>query len=237
MAMRSLCETMTFLIAVHWRLAWTLPGSTHGLCTDPINGLARRHQWGSRGFLFYFILYILFCTILGSMGFGYVFGATPAVKSASLPLKLPNFLEDVPIKEVAYPNLEPITFLWFSSTVHFFDDSFLHIFKRLFESFFFFLNSNDYLSSKKYKNITIKENHKRYAAPKLGVLPRLGRPTQNKVQFSSIHTAFFHVNYAHKTKCYNHKLADSTAGVAPNTYPKPVVVFGLQSNAWNKPIV
>jgi hypothetical protein len=44
------------------------------------------------------------------MGFGYIFGATPVVESASLGLKLINFLEGVPI-EVAHSNLEPLTLL------------------------------------------------------------------------------------------------------------------------------
>jgi hypothetical protein len=42
------------------------------------------------------------------MGFGYVFGATPAVESTSLGLKLFNLLEDAPF-EVAHSKLEPLT--------------------------------------------------------------------------------------------------------------------------------
>jgi hypothetical protein len=44
------------------------------------------------------------------MGSGYVFEATPAVESASMRLKLTNFLEGAPI-EVAHFNLETLTLL------------------------------------------------------------------------------------------------------------------------------
>jgi hypothetical protein len=40
-----------------------------------------------------------------SMGFGYLLGATPAVESATLRLKLYKFLEGAPI-EVAHSNLK-----------------------------------------------------------------------------------------------------------------------------------
>jgi hypothetical protein len=49
------------------------------------------------------------------MGFGNVFGATPAVESASSRLKLFNLLEGAPI-EMANSNLKPLTLLRFSST-------------------------------------------------------------------------------------------------------------------------
>jgi hypothetical protein len=52
------------------------------------------------------------------MGFRYALGATPAVESASLCPKLPNFMKGAPI-EVARPNLEPLTLLWFSFTEFF----------------------------------------------------------------------------------------------------------------------
>jgi hypothetical protein len=52
------------------------------------------------------------------MGFEYVFGATPAVESASLRLKPFDFLEGAKI-EVAHSNLEPLILLWLSLTEFF----------------------------------------------------------------------------------------------------------------------
>ncbi len=60
--------------------------------------------------------------IIKTMGFRYVFGATPAVETASLRLKLFNFLQGSQIK-VSHSKLEPITFLWLSSLWNFWDFS------------------------------------------------------------------------------------------------------------------
>jgi hypothetical protein len=54
-----------------------------------------------------------------NMGPGYVFGATPAVESASSRVNLSNFLEGAP-SEVANSNSETLTLLSFSSTIDFF---------------------------------------------------------------------------------------------------------------------
>jgi hypothetical protein len=145
------------------------------------------------------------------MGFEYVLGATPAVESANYGWSFLIFWS----VEVAHSNLEPLTLLWFSLTVHYLRccwGDFLpsNIQKIIFNPIFVGIRKVSNSSAGKgswlscienFKNFTVEEIHERVSGSKFEFATWIWVPSR-------------------KWKSVNCKLADSTTGVASNTYPK-----------------